>query len=778
MDPILEQFLTEARDNLAFLDTHLKKLEYGDDDDINALFRAAHTLKGGAGLVGFISVKEITHVAEDLLDALRQKKVAYTPPMLDLLYDVFDEVVELIDASEKMGGVDIHIDNKKLQHIQSTVSTFLSGTKSIQEGSSKPYSPVFTMSERLSLEPFTPEQIATIASQVKQRRQPVTEAFCQEKQYWIVDLDLDVETLKMGNDPFYTFYLLEEGALIAMFTELFHCNEDDLFEWRTHLRAVIYANESMIEDVFYNLLEEARFAPIFLETLHVSSPNDLLSDQASMPFLKEEERQSVLNILLAQKDALQVPGTLVRTKLILTTTLHYLNMNEDIEALETQEKLSSYIDEIVLKLNSDSTKNEHVTAQSEKTIDEAYVVPHKDENKESSFKKESTNIAKTIKIDQEEIDHLMDIVGEILVVKNSLPYIAQHINAETFAQSKRDLMSKYEEISRITDQLQDRVMGMRLLPISYIFSRYPKLVRDISKELGKTIEYIEYGAETKLDKMMIEKIADPLVHLIRNSLDHGIESESERIKAGKVAKGTLKVGARSEGDRVFIDIFDDGKGINTEAVVMKALEKGLVNPDSLDSMSEEEKMKLIFLPGLSTKAVISDLSGRGVGADAVRTTVEELGGKIYLESDLGHYTKTTLEIPVSVALSNVFHLLLGNVNYGLAMEHIVETEKMTKDQIRTASKKPFIRLRGEIIPLILCEKLLARSSFKDEENLLIVRSKMGKLAIVVDSFIGQLNVVQKPLTGSLKNHALINGVSLLGDGSPLLILNVNALMMS
>ncbi len=772
MDPILEQFLTEARDNLAFLDTHLKKLEQGDTEDINALFRAAHTLKGGAGLVGFVCVKEMTHVAEDLLDALRQKKIDYNPSMLEALYAVFDEVVELIDTAETIGGVEIHMDDEKLQHIQASVRSFLSETKSTQERNSYRYTPVFTISETINLEPFTPEQIVTIVSKINQKNQPLTEVFCQEKQYWIVDLDLDIETLKMGNDPFYMFYLLEEDALIAMFTELFLCNQEDPFEWRTHLRAVIYANESMIEDVFYNLLDEARFAPIFLETLHVSSstPNAFVNIESSQPFL-EVERQSVLNILVAQKEALKSAGSIERTKLILTKTLHYLNSEECIEALETKEELSLFIDTIILKLTSEPTEKKERSG-------ELHVPSHLETSKEGSSKKESTNIAKTIKIDQEEIDHLMDIVGEILVVKNSLPYIAQHISQETFVQSKRDLMSKYEEISRITDQLQDRVMGMRLLPISYIFSRYPKLVRDISKELGKTIEYVEYGAETKLDKMMIEKIADPLVHLIRNSLDHGIESESERIKAGKGTKGTLKVGARSEGDRVFIEIFDDGKGIDTEVVVMKALEKGLINPDTLDAMSEEEKMKLIFLPGLSTKAVISDLSGRGVGADAVRTTVEELGGKIYLESELGHYTKTTLEIPVSVALSNVFHLLLGNVNYGLAMEHIVETEKITKEQIKTASKKPFIRLRGEIIPLILCEKLLGRLLFKEEENLLIVRTKIGKIAIVVDRFIGQLNVVQKPLTGTLKNHSLINGVSLLGDGSPLLILNVNALMMA
>ena len=370
----------------------------------------------------------------------------------------------------------------------------------------------------------------------------------------------------------------------------------------------------------------------------------------------------------------------------------------------------------------------------------------------------------------------MDIVGEILVVKNSIPYIAESLTNDNPLSVKRDLLLKYEEISRITDLLQDRVMGMRLLPISYIFNRYPKLVRDISKKLDKKIEYVEYGSETKLDKMMIEKLADPLIHIIRNSLDHGLETVEERKEANKDDKGTLTIGAKSEGDRVFIEIKDDGRGIDVDKVINIALEKRLIDSEKIDVMSHKEKLGLIFLAGLSTKDEITDLSGRGVGADAVKTTVTELGGKIDIKSEKGKGTTIVLELPVSVALTNLFQVKMADENYAVSMESVIETDKILKEDIQTANHKPFIRLRENIIPLVLNTTLLKRDTFKDEENIIIVKVENTQIALIADELVGQIDVVQKPLTGMLKNHPFINGTSLLGNGEPLFVIKPESLL--
>ena len=498
--------------------------------------------------------------------------------------------------------------------------------------------------------------------------------------------------------------------------------------------------------------------------------------------MDEKEKLTVLNILKSQQTALKAEGALERVKFVLKSVVTFLGIEKStIDEIEDKTTLNNFITDTISSL----TGHEEVAEKEQNNNDEDETKEiqkvEKTEKIEKAQKpkpelKHHNSVPKTVKIDQQDIDILMDIVGEILVIKNSLPYLADSISADSYISAKRELLGKYEEISRVTDQLQDKVMGMRLLPISYIFNRYPKLVREMSKKLGKKIEYKEYGSDTKLDKMMIEKLADPLIHIIRNSLDHGLETPQERVEMGKDESGTLTIGAKSEGDRVFIEIKDDGRGIDVDKVINIALEKRLVDPDKLDTMSESEKLSLIFLPGLSTKDEITDLSGRGVGADAVKTTVNELDGKIDIKSQIGKGTTIVLELPVSVALTNLFQIKMAHENYAIAMESVIETDKISKEDIQTANHNPFIRLRESIIPLILNETLLKRDTFKDEENIIIIKVANTQIALIADELVGQIDVVQKPLTGVLKNHPYINGVSLLGNGQPLFVIKPDSLL--
>jgi len=837
MDQILEQFLSEARDNLSYLDKNLSKLENADADTINALFRAAHTLKGGAGLVGFVAVKEITHAAEDLLDALRHQKISYLPEFLNVLYEAFDEVVELIDAAEDSGSIDVDVNEAKIEKLKNSIREFLGEDA---EDEQRNYSLPFRIADTSGVSLFTTAQLKNLSMRLPLDVTSVDEEFANSTNLWVVDLDIDVDTIRLGNDPFYMFYLIGEENIKAAASVV--VNSSELLDWHTRIVAIIEADVGLIEDVFYNVLDEATFAPLSVKLLFKNDFESIASDGAFEDFIEDikknqtniwakieallnvinieskegyilqrvmslqdmvdnkdellelalkelgieiekiegqktqkeslsKEQLASLEILKAQKRALKDPSALSRTKLLVKNVFEFLGIQKEIDSVNDSSELTSIIDDVIASFK-EAPKIEPEIKLQEPTKKEK----SRADDKNINTKKESQSTPKTIKIEQEEIDRLMDIVGEILVVKNSLPYVAAQIDADTIHQSKRELISKYEELNRIVDQLQDRVMGMRLMPISYIFDRYPKLVRDISKMLNKQIELNSFGGETKLDKMMIEKIADPLVHIIRNSLDHGIESPDEREQKGKNPIGKLIVGARSEGDRVFIEIEDDGKGIDIDKVVSKVLEKRLIEPEVLDAMSESEKLMLIFLPGLSTKDEITELSGRGVGTDAVKSVVEGLGGKLYLESKKDIGTKTTIEIPVSVALTNVFHIKLGSANYAIAMEQIVETEKASKERIKTANHTRYISIRGEPIAVVLEDGLLERSELKEEENLLIVKTKTQKVAFIVDEFVGQLDVVQKPLTGTLREHPFISGVSLLGDGSPLFVINMNLLL--
>ena len=878
MDAILEQFLTEARDNLAYLDKHLEELKDGDTETINALFRAAHTLKGGAGLVGAVPVKELTHSAEDLLDAYRQGKIEFSEEMLENLYDAFDEVIEMIDAMEEIGGVEIEVDNERIEHLKKSVRGLIEHNPQnieVSQTTNQKLETSLNIDNSLNTEQFNTFQIQKLSRKIPIEIE-LTREFLDTPNYWIVNLDLDSESVTFGNDPIYLFTLLENQD----FEVVVKCNginEDNLLEWNSLLTCAIKSTETEFEDVFYNVFEDLTFKPLTIKSLfetnypnldnetfeefqtelteliqnkefaeldeklsaitqvinseskegfvltrlqailtnfHIGSEeyikvlklalNELnlnIEIEISKNEIKEEKgeeikesgkieldektKNSVLNILKTQQKVLKVAHDshlLDRTKMLLKNVLGFLNIDEDIESLKEVEELKTFIEvkigeiegatqPIVTKKVENKEKQVNQTEKQEKT-----------ENKEETEKHTTTHhhersaIGKTVKIEQSQIDDLMDIVGEILVVKNAIPYVAENLRSDNVENSKRELFGKYEEISRIIEQLQDRVMQMRLLPVEYIFGRYPKLVRDISKKLGKKIKYIEKGGDTKLDKTMIEKLADPLVHIIRNSLDHGIETPEIRKEKGKPEEGILEVSAKSEGDKVFITIKDDGAGINLEKVINKVLEKGLIEADNIDKMDREEKLKLIFLPGLSTKDEITDLSGRGVGTDAVKKTIEELGGKIKLKSETDVGTELTLELPVSVALTNVFHILMNKINYAIAMDYVVETTKVLKSEIQTANHNPFINIRGELVPILFESCLLGDDTIKEENSIVILTFNNKKVGLVVDEFVGQLDVVQKPLSGAIKNHPFITGTSLLGNGDVLFVLDVKKLI--
>ena len=876
MDAILEQFLTEARDNLAYLDKHLEELKDGDTETINALFRAAHTLKGGAGLVGAVPVKELTHSAEDLLDAYRQGKIEFSEEMLENLYDAFDEVIEMIDAMEEIGGVEIEVDNERIEHLKKSVRGLIEHNPQngeVSQTTNQKLETSLNIDNSLNTEQFNTFQIQKLSRKIPIEIE-LTREFLDTPNYWIVNLDLDSESVTFGNDPIYLFTLLENQD----FEVVVKCNginEDNLLEWNSLLTCAIKSTETEFEDVFYNVFEDLTFKPLTIKSLfetnypnldnetfeefqtelteliqnkefaeldeklsaitqvinseskegfvltrlqailtnfHIGSEeyikvlklalNELnlnIEIEISKNEIKEEKgeeikesgtieldektKNSVLNILKTQQKVLKVAHDshlLDRTKMLLKNVLGFLNIDEDIESLKEVEELKTFIDTKIGEIEG-ATQPIVTKKEQEKQVNQTEK-QEKTENKEETEKHTTTHhhersaIGKTVKIEQSQIDDLMDIVGEILVVKNAIPYVAENLRSDNVENSKRELFGKYEEISRIIEQLQDRVMQMRLLPVEYIFGRYPKLVRDISKKLGKKIKYIEKGGDTKLDKTMIEKLADPLVHIIRNSLDHGIETPEIRKEKGKPEEGILEVSAKSEGDKVFITIKDDGAGIDLEKVINKVLEKGLIEADSIDKMDREEKLKLIFLPGLSTKDEITDLSGRGVGTDAVKKTIEELGGKIKLKSETDVGTELTLELPVSVALTNVFHILMNKINYAIAMDYVVETTKVLKSEIQTANHNPFINIRGELVPILFESCLLGDDTIKEENSIVILTFNNKKVGLVVDEFVGQLDVVQKPLSGAIKNHPLITGTSLLGNGDVLFVLDVKKLI--
>lgn len=389
---------------------------------------------------------------------------------------------------------------------------------------------------------------------------------------------------------------------------------------------------------------------------------------------------------------------------------------------------------------------------------------------------------KSLKVDQSKIDRLMSLIGEMVVSKNALPYLAQRAEEQFGVRElSREIKSQYAVINRIAEEMQDAIMQVRMMPVSFVFQRFPRLVRDISRKLGKEVQLVLEGEDTEADKNIIESLADPLIHIVRNSLDHGLETPEVRQAAGKPALGTLTIRAVQEGDRVLIDIIDDGKGIDPTIIKRKAYEKGVIDEATLERITDREAVNLVFAAGFSTMEKVSDLSGRGVGMDVVRTAVEKVNGTLLLDSEVGKGTRLRITLPLSMAVTNVMIIEADRQIFGVPMDHVVETVRIPRTSIRRIKHSQTIVLRGTIVPLKALHTLLGLSAqpqtnTDDEMAVLVVRVGGAVVGLLVDDFRETAEIIQKPLGGILSGLGAYSGSALMGDGSVLMILNVKEIV--
>lgn len=396
------------------------------------------------------------------------------------------------------------------------------------------------------------------------------------------------------------------------------------------------------------------------------------------------------------------------------------------------------------------------------------------------FRSEDRNAHRTLKVDQTKVDLLMKLIGEMVVAKNSLPFLARR--AEQVYSSRdmgREIKDQYAVIDRITQEMQSAIMQVRMLPVAQMFQRFPRLVRDLARKLGKSIELVLEGEDTEADKNIIEMLGDPLLHIVRNSIDHGIEAPEDRAAAGKPETATVRLKAYQEGDTVVIEISDDGRGIDPEKVKAKAVDKGLIDEDRAAAMSDHEAVQLVFAAGFSTAEQVTDLSGRGVGMDVVRTVIDKAGGYVTLSSKLGEGTVVNLHLPLSMAVTRVMMVETAGRLFGVPMDVIVETVRLSKGRIRTFKNAETFVLREAIVPLVRLRELLCireATWIEEEEAVLVV--KVGSLVagIIVDQFKEGIDIILKPFDGVLAGIPGYAGSALLGDGQVLLVLNLKELL--
>ncbi|PAF41979.1 chemotaxis protein CheW [Helicobacter sp. 11S03491-1] len=400
--------------------------------------------------------------------------------------------------------------------------------------------------------------------------------------------------------------------------------------------------------------------------------------------------------------------------------------------------------------------------------------------KTTENKTPSTNVEQTVRVDVRRLDHLMNLIGELVLGKNRLIRIygdvEERFDGERFLEELNQVVSS---ISTVTTDLQLAVMKTRMQPIGKVFNKFPRMVRDLSRELGKSIDLVITGEETELDKSIVEEIGDPLIHIIRNSCDHGIETPEERNIIGKEETGKVELKAYNEGNHIVIEIADDGKGLDPDMLKQKAIEKGIITEREADGMSDKEAFGIIFKPGFSTAKVISNVSGRGVGMDVVKTNIEKLNGIIEIESEKGKGTTEKLKIPLTLAIIQALLVGVQEEYYAIPLSSVLETVRVTQDEIYTVDGKSVLRLRDEVLSLVRLADIFKVNSVLEptkEVYVVIIGLADQKIGVIVDYLIGQEEVVIKSLGYYLKNTPGIAGATVRGDGKITLIMDVAAMM--
>lgn len=667
-------FFEESFEGLDAMESGLLNLDMGDVnvDEINTIFRAAHSIKGGSGTFGFTAVSDFTHVMETLLDEMRDGRRQITQAAVDVLLGSVDCLREMLHAIQDGGEID-----------QQSVSQF-------QHALDKELNNV-------SVDQTPTAAIDNTHAATSQDEQPI----CG----WSIAFSPHLHLLKTGNEPLRMFRELATlgdltvTADLQGLPDLYQLDPEEChLSWKLELQGDVPVRE--IDDIF-----------------------DWVEDDCDLA------KQAIL--------AAPEPGS-----------VHGTAADSSAAPIPVAEVLSTAI------------VSEPVAETKEAKKDE---------------QKAAAKGSSSIRVDTSKIDTLINMVGELVITQSMLSLIGEHFELAKLDQLKNGL----SQLERHTRELQESVMNIRMLPISFVFSRFPRLAHDISSKLGKKIDLKLVGEHTEVDKTVVELLSDPLVHLVRNSLDHGIEMPDVRIAAGKPETGTVTLEAYHRGGNIVIEVRDDGKGLDKDKLRAKAIEKGLIEADAI--LTDKQTYELIFMPGFSTAEKLTDISGRGVGMDVVRRNIQALGGNIEIISTLGKGSTIAIHLPLTLAILDGQSVAVGDETYIVPLGAIIESLNIKEDRVnRVVGKGETFLLRGQYLPIIRMHEIFNVTSAKHTkltEGLLVVVEGQGvRCGLFVDDLLGQQQVVIKSLEANYRRVEGVSGATILGDGSVALILDIPGLV--
>lgn len=768
MDPMLEAFIAESRENLETSSAGFLNLETQPDSKaiMDEIFRAMHTLKGSSGLFEIQPFTSVVHAAEDVLDCVRADELSLTSEHVDLFFDAMDQIGKWVDDLEDTQvlspGAEAHS-----ERLSSALRALIPADESAAQTNAPEQKPV------AALQP--PSWLSHFQGEEREHAMKVAE----DGPIVAVEYVPNEDCFFQGDDPLHTVRTLP--GMIAFQTEV-------LAQWPDLLELDPYKN-----NLKFCVLSEAPLEEVEQYVRYISDQVSLYEVQASH-FLDEQAINQAVEAyefkahhtqaLKAQQELLSLAiseASIASASTVVTRVLESAGVDtaefESVASTALEQRqtqvLSDYLDSL---LNPAEPVEEPMT---QAPAPKAAPIPVEANESAPATEAKKPERSKTLKVDQNRIDTLMDLVGELVVAKNALPYLARSAEQDYGVRGlAKDIEAQYNVINRLSESLQSAMMQVRMVPMTSVFSRFPRLVRDLSRKLGKDIELVMEGEETEADKNVVEELADPLIHLVRNSLDHGLETPDERAATGKPAVGKIILRAIPQDDQVVLEIIDDGRGIDANKIKSLALKKGVIDEARFDAITDHEALQLIFAPGFSTAEQVSDLSGRGVGMDVVRSVVEQSGGSVQVTSELGQGSTVRLALPLSMAVNRVMMVKCGGQVYGIPMENIVETVRIPRSELTQVKHMDVAVLRDQIIPLRPLRGMLnlAPAEPEDEVAVLVMTCLGQNLGLVIDEFHEGVDIIQKPLEGVLANYPYYSGAALLGDGSVLLVLNMRELL--
>ncbi len=626
-------------------------------------------------------------------------------------------------------------------------------------------------------------------SENMEEMEEIIQDFLVEAEELLEELDEDLVKLEGSGDDqellnkiFRAFHTIKGSSSFLGFEKLTHLThrlEDVLNKLR---KFEIKLNSEMMDAILSSVDKAKSIIDIIKEGVNPEGVDVEENILSLSKFLEEAPELSDEELIEAQKEEIEEEEEMVQEEPNEEGSQEEKpkKSDDEIEA-EIQKLLQQRMEEDKKKREAKKkAQDEQKEEDKKQEEDKQPPKPVQTQEKESKpvAKKSKPIIEQTIRVDVNRLDDLMNLVGELVLGKNRLVSVAQKAEEKFEGDDiAEELSGVASQITLVTTDLQMGVMKTRMVQVGKVFNKFPRVVRDISKELNKNVELVIEGAETELDKSVVEEINDPLVHIIRNAIDHGIEPEEDRIKANKPAKGKIVLSAYHEGNYIIIETTDDGKGMDSEFLKKKALEKGLITETEARQMSKEEAFGLIFKPGFSTAQQVSNISGRGVGMDVVKTNIEKLNGIIEIKSELGKGSKIILKIPLTLAIIQALLVKVTKEFFAIPLVSVVETVRITKDEINKVENKDVLRLRDSIIPLVYLGDALhigedRKTIDSKEVYVVVVAVAEKKIGLIVDKLIGREEVVIKSLGNYLTNIKSISGATIMGDGSVTLILDI------